>query len=115
MLVTGTSGSGKTTLAAAVGARFDLPHQEIDALYHGPGWVPRPEFLADVTALAARPAWVTEWQYSAVRPLLLDRADLLVWLDLPRAVVLSRLARRTVPARPPAEARDIRDIRDIRA
>jgi hypothetical protein len=42
---------------------------------------------------------VTEWQYAAVRPLLLARADLLVWLDLPRAQVLQQVVRRTVRRR----------------
>jgi len=99
VLVAGTSGAGKTTLARGLAALLDLPRTELDALRHGPGWVPRPSFGAEVEALAAGDAWVTEWQYTAVRPLLAARADLLVWLDLPRAVVLSRLVRRTVGRR----------------
>jgi adenylate kinase family enzyme len=96
ILVAGTSGAGKTTLAAALSARLDLPHTEIDGLHHGPGWVPRPEFVADVTALAALPEWVTEWQYPTARPLLVARADLLVWLDLSRPRVLAQLVSRTL-------------------
>lgn len=61
--------------------------------------MPRPEFAADVTTLAATPEWVTEWQYSAVRPLLLARADLLVWLDLTRPRVLAQLVPRTLRRR----------------
>lgn len=99
VLVAGTSGAGKTTLAARLGVLLDLPHTELDALFHGPGWVPRPSFAAEVAQLAAEPAWVTEWQYDAVRPLLAARADLLVWLDLPRALVLARVARRTTVRR----------------
>jgi adenylate kinase family enzyme len=99
VLVAGTSGAGKTTLAAAVGRVLGVPHVELDALFHGPGWTPRPEFQAEVLALASGQAWVTEWQYAAVRPLLLARADLLVWLDLPRAQVLQQVVRRTVRRR----------------
>jgi adenylate kinase family enzyme len=99
ILVTGTSGSGKTTVAAALAARLGIPHTDIDGLFHGPRWVPRPEFAADVAALAARDEWVTEWQYSGVRALLLSRADLLVWLDLTRAAVLRQLVPRTVRRR----------------
>ncbi len=62
-----------------------IPHTDIDGLYHGPGWVPRPEFVDDVAALVAESEWVTEWQYSVVRPCCWRRADLLVWLDLTRA------------------------------
>lgn len=99
ILVAGTSGSGKTTLAGRIAAMAGAPHTEIDALYHGPGWTPRDSFLADVAALAAQPAWVTEWQYGTARPLLLRRADLLVWLDLPRAVVMRRVVGRTAHRR----------------
>jgi adenylate kinase family enzyme len=99
VLVAGTSGSGKTTLAGRLSAMVGAPHTEIDGLYHGPGWTPRDSFMAEVAAFAAEPAWVTEWQYRKVRPLLLSRADLLVWLDLPRAVVMRRVVRRTVHRR----------------
>ena len=99
IVVAGTSGSGKTTLAVALSACLGIRHVEIDGLYHGPGWVPRPEFGADVAAFAAGDEWVTEWQYSAVRPLLLSRADLLVWLDLTRPRVLAQLVPRTLRRR----------------
>jgi hypothetical protein len=42
---------------------------------------------------------VTEWQYGKARPLLLQRADLLVWLDLRRSVVMERVVRRTAQRR----------------
>ena len=99
ILVTGCSGSGKTTVAAALAARLGVPHHELDALFHGPGWVPRPTFVADVTALAATEEWVTEWQYDRVRPVLLARADLLVWLDLSKPRVFAQLLWRTVVRR----------------
>jgi adenylate kinase family enzyme len=99
VLVAGTSGSGKTTLAAQAASVLGIPHVEIDSLYHGPRWVPRENFVADVERLTARPAWVTEWQYHAVRSLLLERADLLVWLDLGRWTVMRQVSARTLRRR----------------
>jgi adenylate kinase family enzyme len=96
VLVGGGSGSGKTTLAARIAAVLGVPHTEIDALHHGPGWEKRPTFEADVDAFTSGPAWVTEWQYSTVRPLLAERADLVVWLDLPRRQVMGQVTRRTL-------------------
>ncbi|RLV57173.1 AAA family ATPase [Aeromicrobium phragmitis] len=97
--VAGTSGVGKTTLAARIAARLDVPHTEIDALHHGPGWVPREQFLDDVCALIAQDAWVMEWQYTEARPLIAERAELLVWLDLPVPQQMARLVRRTLARR----------------
>lgn len=97
--VAGVSGSGKSTLARRLAHVLDLPYTELDALHHGPGWTKRPEFEVDVDALVATDAWVTEWQYDHARPLLVARADLLVWVDLPYPVTLSRVTRRTLRRR----------------
>ena len=79
---------------------LEAPHIEIDALYHGPDWTPRESFLADVHALVQRDAWVTEWQYSTARPILVKRAALVVWLDLPFLTVsLPRVVGRTLKRR----------------
>ena len=99
ILVAGTSGSGKTTLAGRIGGVLKVPHIEIDGLFHGPGWTPRPTFADDVRRFSAGPAWVTEWQYPAARELLAERADLLVWLDLPRGLVMRQVVRRTLTRR----------------
>ncbi len=100
ILVAGTSGSGKTTLARRLGEALDLPHTELDALFHGPGWKPREAFTADVDTFTSKDRWVTEWQYSTVlRDLVTDRADLVVWLDLPRALVTRQVVLRTLHRR----------------
>jgi len=99
VLVAGTSGAGKTSLAAQLGEALALPHVEIDALFHGPGWTPRHSFTCEVDTFSAQRAWVTEWQYDSVRALLAERADLLVWLDLPRARVMRQVIARTVGRR----------------
>ena len=57
-------------LARETSTRAGLPYTEIDALHHGPGWIVRAEFLADVEALSGQPRWVTEYQYAQVRPVL---------------------------------------------
>lgn len=97
VLITGVTGSGKTTLCARIGERLGVPATEMDALHWGEGWVERTEFRADAAALAAEDAWVTELQYqSKLGDKFVERADTLVWLDLPEWVSLGRLVRRTV-------------------
>jgi adenylate kinase family enzyme len=96
--VTGPSGSGKTTVAAELARRLRLRHVEIDALHHGPNWE-----SCGVDALRARVSaategddWVTDSTYHhMLGTLVVDRADMLVWLDLPVPLVMVRLVRRT--------------------
>ncbi len=98
VLVAGVSGSGKTTLSGRIGALWGLRHIEIDGLFHGANWTPRPEFLDDVRAFAAEDRWVTEWQYTSkgTDAILAPRAQLALWLDYPYRVVRGRLMRRTL-------------------
>ena len=97
--IAGTSGAGKSTLARRIAALLELPYTELDSLYHGPNWTPRPSFVEDVDRVTAAPGWVTEWQYRDVRGRILERADTLMWLDLPNAHTMARLTRRTLSRR----------------
>ena len=96
--VVGNSGSGKTTLAAAAAARLGVPHVELDALFHQPGWTEREpdDFRAVVAAATTGDGWVACGNYSLVREALWERADTVVWLDLPRPTVMVQVVRRTV-------------------
>lgn len=96
----GNSGSGKSLLARRIALALDVPQVELDAIHHLPGWQPiDPEaFLAQVAAIAADEAWVVDGNYRAV---VIDgpvwqRADTVVWLDLPRSTVMWQVTRRTV-------------------
>ena len=97
--IVGTSGSGKTTLAAAVAERLGVTHIELDSLYHGPGWTEPPPgaFRQRVeAAVAAAPdGWVMCGNYLSQAPLEWGGPELVVWIDLPRWLVMSRVIRRT--------------------
>lgn len=43
-----------------------------------------------------RDGWVVDGNYSVVRDLVWERADTVVWLDLPRAIVMRRIISRTI-------------------
>ena len=103
VVVIGSGGSGKSTLAAALARRLGVPHVELDALFWGPGWRASgdtPEGMASfkkrVELATAGDGWVADGNYSPVRDALWPRADTIVWLDYPLAVVLWRLLRRTL-------------------
>jgi adenylate kinase family enzyme len=95
--VVGSSGSGKTTFAARLAARLGVPHIELDAINWGQDWSPldAQSFQERVIEATASHEWVCDGNYSAVRPIVLDRADTVVWLDLPLRTCLARLLRRS--------------------
>lgn len=95
--VIGTTGSGKTVLAARLAERLGAPHIELDALNWGPNWVPFPreQFRQQVDMATRGARWVADGNYSEVRDIVWGRADTLVWLDHPFAVVFWRLLSRT--------------------
>jgi adenylate kinase family enzyme len=96
--VTGTAGSGKSTLARELAGLLQVPHLELDSVFHQPEWTPLPrdEFRARVERFAAQDGWVTDGNYSSVQDLVWQRADTVAWLDLPRRLVMRRLLWRTV-------------------
>jgi adenylate kinase family enzyme len=95
--VVGNSGTGKTSLARHLAHRLQVPYTELDAIFHQPGWteLDPTEFRRRVAALVAEPRWVIDGNYKHVRDLIWQRADTVVWLDLPRSLVIRRIIRRT--------------------
>jgi adenylate kinase family enzyme len=96
--VVGSSGSGKTTFAKELARRIGAPHIELDAIYHQANWTPLPDdqFQARVREAVAADAWVVDGNYAVVRPIVLDRATTVVWLDYPRNLVMARVIRRSI-------------------
>ena len=76
--------------------RLELPYVEIDSLFHGPEWVPRPEFVDDVDAFTSQPGWVIDHDYSAVAHLVWPRIDTFIWLDYSRLVCEWRVIKRSI-------------------
>ena len=94
----GCSGSGKTTLARSLAGALGVPHIELDAIFHQPGWTPLDDdtFRTRVTEATTPDRWVVDGNYSTVRDMVWDRADTVVWFDLPYVTVMVRTIRRTV-------------------
>ncbi len=97
--VLGVSGSGKTTLARALAARLGVPHLELDAVNHQPGWQAASDDLwaraLEEFVAAAPDGWVVDGSYSSRAQDALAAADTVIWLDLPRRTVMARVTRRT--------------------
>jgi len=96
--VIGSSGSGKTTFGRAISARLGVPYVELDSIFHQPGWTEMPddEFQARVRDATAGDGWVVDGNYGVVRPIVLERATTVVWLDYSRPRVMPQVIRRSV-------------------
>jgi adenylate kinase family enzyme len=98
VVVFGTTGSGKSRLAEKLAARSGLRVIELDALFWGRDWQPAPLelFRYRVENEIRDGNWIVVGNYGQVRDLTWRAADTLICLDLPLALVMWRLLRRTV-------------------
>ena len=99
--VMGGSCVGKTTVSRRLAEALGVPHIELDALHHDPGWQEAPADVFQARVLAAFDAaphgWVADGNYrSKLGSLVLERADTAVILEPPFRVAFGRALRRTI-------------------
>jgi len=97
--ILGGPGSGKTTLAVRLGGHLGAPVYDLDSVAYAGGAGPKRELGArrmDVERIADAPGWVTEGIYLWWCEPLAQRADRIVWLDVPWRVAVYRIVRRHI-------------------
>lgn len=97
--VAGPPGAGKSTLARSLCERLGLPFVEFESFYHAPGWTVRPTWREEVLKFLQSPEWAIEWQGEEVREQMTARIQVLVWLDHPRMLTVTRVVVRTIKRR----------------
>lgn len=101
IVVVGTSGSGKTYVAKALAERLGIEYVCNDAIIWGPDWteVPRADRPSIFDAATRGEAWAFDGNILSLKDpedrMILDRADTVVWLDLPRRTVYRQVVWRT--------------------
>lgn len=94
--IIGHSGSGKSTLARAISSKLGIPHLHIDRLWFESGAYKflKPEdseilkekrgvMKVEVERWIAQESWVSDGWYSHLQPMITEKADQLVFLDIP--------------------------------
>ncbi|MFT4214229.1 MAG: toxin [Microbacterium sp.] len=103
--IVGTSGSGKTTLAREIAAGLGVAHLELDAVFWDADWQRRDldeaHGLIRGFVAAHSAGWVADGNWTNTLHGLLDPdtpggAEVVVWIDLPRSVVMRRVIWRTL-------------------
>lgn len=97
VMVIGNSGGGKTTLSLQIAARFDLEYLSMDRDVRWlPGWKvrERDEQRRIIRDLVSRDRWVMDGTGPSSFNVRVPRADLIIWLRVPRLQALTGLASR---------------------
>jgi adenylate kinase family enzyme len=99
ILVVGTSGSGKSTLARVLSQKMGIPDIELDALFWKENWTQTEpeEFRQKISkAISESSGFVIHGNYNKVKDLTWGNADIVIWLDYSRAVVIWRVFKRSI-------------------
>ena len=99
ILVIGCPGGGKSTLARMLSVSLDLPYISMDRdFYWLSGWKKRDRSDIDrlISEAVAGEKWIMDGTGLGSFHLRLPRADLVIWLRLPRTVCLWRAVSRTI-------------------
>ncbi len=100
--VLGTSGCGKTYVAKRLAEVLGMTYICSDAIYWGPDWTEAPpaKRRAEYERVTRADAWTFDGNVDGLSDskgeLILQRADTLVWLDLPRYEVFGQVLKRTI-------------------
>ncbi|WP_454849364.1 AAA family ATPase [Rhizobium binxianense] len=97
IMVIGCSGGGKSTLSRRICDRLNIPYVSMDRdFYWLPGWVKRDkaEERALIAETVARGRWLMDGSGSSTFDLRLPRAQMVLWVRLPRWRCLLGVTRR---------------------
>ena len=85
VVVTGLAGAGKSSFAVALATKTGLPVIHLDVWFWKPGWVApsETEWREKQRDLLAGGAWIADGNYHETLDLRLERADTIVFLDMP--------------------------------
>lgn len=98
ILIYGVTGSGKTTAARKLSQITGIPWIEVDNLTWDPGWVEVPKEIQEdrIRKICAQDEWILDSAYGKWLDIPLERVQMVIGLDYPRARSLRQLIGRTL-------------------
>jgi adenylate kinase family enzyme len=101
VMVIGSPGSGKTTFSVKLAEILKLPLIHLDKLFWLEGWTERSkdEFDTLLDEALQGERWIIDGNYSRTLRKRLERADTVVYFDLPTRICLFRVIKRVITNR----------------
>lgn len=98
VIVIGCSGSGKSTLSQKLHNILQLPIIHLDRYYWQANWQATDQEAWDqkVTDFALTDRWIIDGNYSRTLDIRIERADVIVFLDMPRWLCMYRIVKRRI-------------------
>jgi adenylate kinase family enzyme len=98
IVVVGTSSIGKTSFAKRLATARALPRIELDALYWGCHWQPKPEqeFFRLLDEATITESWIADGNYGSIRDRLWPKATQIIWLNYSLTVNIWRGLKRSI-------------------
>lgn len=98
VMIMGCSGSGKSTLSVKLGEKLNLPVIHLDKHYWRPDWISTPDedWHRIAQELTMKDKWIIDGNYSGTMDIRVKRADVIIYLDMPRWLCLYRVIKRRI-------------------
>jgi len=94
--IIGSGGSGKSTLATRLGELLKIDVYHLDSLFWKPGWVgtSKEEQSSLQHELVFQEEWIMDGNYGGTMDIRLQKADTIIFLDIPRSTCIYRVIKR---------------------
>ncbi len=105
ILIVGGPGSGKTFCAMKLSEKLKIPVYHLDHYYYKPNWVvvDRAEFIAIQRNIIQKDAWIIDGNSLTTLSERLDKADAIIFLDIPRYQRVKRILWRNCVLNKPSD------------
>ncbi len=96
MVIGVSAGAGKSTLARTIGEVLDISVFHLDRFYWRAGWIEAPfeEFQQAQAELVEQEEWIIEGNYTGTLSIRAERADTIVYIEIPIHKCLYRVVKR---------------------
>lgn len=96
--IIGSGGAGKTTLALALSQQLSIPVYHLDQYRWTSGWNPvdSAEIEHIHNTMCDKESWIIDGNYTKTMPYRFSKADVIIFLDIPRWKRLYRIFKRRI-------------------